>query len=189
MAILSEHLQRMPRDNAQADSSVDFDAVFLAHWDRVYGILYRLVGNRAEAEDLAQDVFVKLYQQPPRRADSNIGAWLYRVATNSGYNALRGRNRQQRWYQLLWRSQPQTAPDPEQQLADSETTAAVRAALATLTPQQGQLLLLRHMGLSYAELAAACDLNPNSVGKQLSRAAAAFRSAMTLASVQSGRKE
>ena len=50
-------------------------------------------------------------------------------------------------------------------------------ALARLAPQQGQLLLLRQLGLSYAELAEVCEINPNSIGKTLSRAADAFRKA------------
>ncbi|MCO5190044.1 MAG: sigma-70 family RNA polymerase sigma factor [Anaerolineae bacterium] len=154
----------------------DFDTLFLRHYDRVYGLLYRLVGTRAEAEDLAQEVFLRLYQNPPRRRDSNIGAWLYRVATNSGYNAIRGRNR--RWQRnLLLVKQPQENDDPQRQAEVNAEKMAVRTALATLSPRHGQLLLLRQMGLSYAELATACDMNPASVGKTLSRAADAFRAA------------
>lgn len=153
----------------------DFDTIFLDHYDRVYGILYRLVGNRGEAEDLAQEVFFKLYQQPPRQRDTNISAWLYRVATNHGYNALRSRKR--RWQRDTHLLQTGVGRDPHDEVVNREEVAAVREALAQLKPAQGQLLLLRQMGLSYAELAETCGIHPNSVGKQLSRASQAFRTA------------
>lgn len=151
-----------------------FDDLFLEHYDRVYGILYRLVGTRAEAEDLAQEVFLKLHQKPPR-SNQNIGGWLYRVATNMGYNELRGRKR--RWSWQRWLVPTGYERDPAEIVEDTESAENVRAALAKLPPQQGQLLLLRQMGLSYAELAEACDIKPTSVGKQLERAAAKFRAA------------
>lgn len=159
-----------------ATTTPSFDDLFLEHYDRVYGILYRLVGTRAEAEDLAQEVFLKLHQSPPRNND-NLGGWLYRVATNMGYNALRGRKR--RWSWQHWLIKDEVGTDPVEVMVEHETADAVRAALAKLPKKQGQLLLLRQMGLSYAELAQVCDINPASVGKQLARAAAKFRTHYT----------
>ena len=159
-----------------------FDALFLAHYDRVYGILYRLLGTRAEAEDIAQEVFLKLYQLPPAK-QVNVSAWLYRVATNAGYNAIRGRKR--RWQWQTWLVDSAEMPTPGQLLERDETCTAVRDALAKLKPQQAQLLLLRHMGMSYAELADACEMNAASVGKQLSRAGEAFRKAYLLSTERS----
>lgn len=157
--------------NASTDAPT-FDEIFLEQYDRVYGILYRLVGTRDEAEDLAQEVFLKLHQKPPRSRD-NVAGWLYRVATNMGYNAIRSRKR--RWSWQRWLVPQGVGDDPADTVADNETSVAVRSALAKLPPKQGQLLLLRQMGLSYAELADVCDINPASVGKQLSRATAKFR--------------
>lgn len=149
-----------------------FDDLFLEHYDRVYGILFRLVGTRAEAEDLAQEVFLKLHQNPPRRSE-NIGGWLYRVATNMGYNAVRSRKR--RWSWQRWLVPQGVDADPAETVVENETAVAVRAALTKLPPKQGQLLLLRQMGLSYAELADVCNIKLTSVGKQLSRATEKFR--------------
>ena len=158
-----------------------FDELFVEHYDRVYGILYRLVGTRVEAEDLAQDVFLKLYQDPPRRLSSNVGAWLYRVATNQAYNAIR--NRRRRWqHDTALIVQENDSNDPAQQVERNAEAALVREALAQLPAEQSQLLILRHMGLSYAELARACEITPSSVGKLLSRAAQKFRTAYILAS-------
>lgn len=173
VAVLSDSLL-LERIN-QGDTA-SFETVFYEHYDRVYGLLFRLVGNRAEAEDLTQEVFVKLYKQTFRPGqDHNISAWLYRVATNIGYNAVRGRKRR-------WQRNTKLLPDPTdkpltpaEKVSQAETRAVVQTALAQLKPQQGQLLLLRQMGLSYAELAEACNVAPGSVGTLLRRASDAFR--------------
>ena len=76
-----------------------FEALFHQHYDRVYGLLFRLLGNRAEAEDVTQEVFLKLHDHAfsrrflNRNREHNVGAWLYRTATNAAYNAIRGRQR------------------------------------------------------------------------------------------------
>ena len=150
-----------------------FETLFLRHYDRVYGLLFRLLGDRGEAEDVAQEVFLKLYYHPlPPGEEHNVGAWLYRVATNLGYNAIRGRKRlDQRNVHLI----PDPTPDPVDTVAQQEAAAKVRTALAKLNPRQAQLLLLRQMGLSYEELAAACGIAASSVGTLLARAGQAFR--------------
>jgi len=166
----------MEKKNRQlASTSSSFDEIFLTHYDRVYGILFRLMGNRAEAEELAQEVFCKLYENRPTMPDSKIGAWLYRVATNTGYNAIRTRKRSLLREQKVAVSEVDESADPAKQHAINETRQLVRQALAKLTPQQGQLLLLKQMDFSYKEIAEVCDLNPKSVGKNLSRAADAFK--------------
>ena len=67
-----------------------FETLYKRHYDRVYGILFRMTGTRVEAEDLAQEVFLKLYRTRLKH-DSNIAGWLYRVAVNTGYNANGGK--------------------------------------------------------------------------------------------------
>lgn len=159
-----------------------FDDLFHEHYDRVYGLLFRLVGNRGEAEDLTQEVFLKLYHHAftqkrfQRQREHNIGAWLYRVATNMGYNAIR--SRQRRWQRNLHLvPKPDDGLSTEAEVARRETAVKVRQTLAQLTERQVQLLLLRQMGLSYADCAEICDVAPGSVGTLLARAAAAFRAA------------
>jgi len=155
-----------------------FEALFYRHYDRVYGLLFRLLGNREEAEDVTQEVFLKLYSKPLKgRQEHNVSAWLYRVATNMGYNQIRGRKRRWRRNQALVPDATDQAIDPADHVTQDETKATVRTALARLPKRQTQMLLLRQMGLSYAELAVACDVAPGSVGKTLSRAADAFREA------------
>ncbi len=164
----------------------DFDALFLAHYDGVYRLAYRLAGTREEAEDLAQEAFLRLHRTPhlwqaaPNPTiEHNVRAWLYRVVTNLAYNALRGeRRRRQREDRLTG---PAVPPD-KADVADAALSAVehaqaatqVRRALAALTERQVQLLLLRQAGLSYRELAAELGVAPGSVGTLLARAEAAF---------------
>ena len=156
--------------------SVSFDTLFYRHYDRVYGILFRLVGTRAEAEDLTQEVFLKLHDHAisrKGRRDDNISAWLYRVATNLGYNAIRDRRRT--WERDVALVPQESTPGAEQEVVRRQERAAVRTALARLKPREAQLLVLRQMGFSYAECAAICGVAPSSVGTLLARAAEAFR--------------
>jgi RNA polymerase sigma-70 factor (ECF subfamily) len=160
---------------ARGDTAA-FETLFQRHYDRVYGILFRLVGERGEAEDLAQEAFLRLHAHARRRrnSDDNVSAWLYRVATNLGYNALRDRRRRwQRDVHLV----PSETGDAEAEAARREERRAVRAALARLNERQAQLLILRQMEFSYAECAAIVGVAPASVGALLARAARAFREA------------
>ncbi len=170
----------------QGDTT-SFETLFYRHYDRVYGLLFRLVGNRVEAEDLTQEAFLKLYRHAfskrpftkPKRGpakEQNISAWLYRVATNLGYDTLRRRRRSQERDTLLV-PDPLGSPGAEKEVEQREQQAAVRAALVRMPQRQVQLLLLRQMGLSYVECAAICGVAPGSVGTLLARAAKAFREA------------
>ncbi len=164
--------------SASADAA-PFEALFLEHYDQVYGVLIRLLGNREEAEDLTQETFLRLYRSRfPAGQEHNLGGWLYRVATRLGYNALRSRRRRLQHEQALAQTAlAERAGDPTD-LADvaalAEERQRVRAVLAELPERQAQLLLLRHLGLSYKELAAALDVAPSSVGTLLARAEQAF---------------
>jgi RNA polymerase sigma-70 factor (ECF subfamily) len=177
VTVLSDSLLLERIQKGDTDS---FETLFYRHYDRVYGLLYRLVGTRVEAEDLAQEVFVKLYRHTSRkrffkpRKEHNVSAWLYRVATNAGYDALKTRKR--RWQRdTLLVPDPDGVPGAEQAVVQQEEQALVRAALGRLPQREAQLLILRQMGLSYAECAVACEVAPGSVGTLLSRAATAFR--------------
>ncbi len=155
-----------------------FEVLFYRHYDRIYGLLFRLLGNRTEAEDVTQELFLKLYKQPlDGRKDHNVSAWLYRAATNMAYNHIRSRNRRWQRNRILLPDMSDDPSDPAEAVVRNEAEAAVRAALLRLPERQSRLLLLRQMGLSYAELAEVNDIAPGSVGKLLSRAADNFREA------------
>ncbi len=164
--------------NARQDdgAAAQFDATFLEHWQPVYRALLRLVGDHAEAEDLALETFWRLYQRPPsKQREFNLGGWLYRVATNLGLNALRARKRRQQHEMQAgkWAIETSTS-DPAQTAADEDERRCVREVLAQMDARQAQLLILRHSGLAYADLAAALDIAPGSIGTLLARAEREF---------------
>jgi RNA polymerase sigma-70 factor (ECF subfamily) len=155
----------------------DFEAIFLEHWPRVYGVLLRLVGDHAEAEDLALETFWRLHNRPPQQPSTlNEGGWLYRVATNLGLNAIRAWKRRER-YELeagRWDAEANADADPEGAAAQAEERRRVRLVLRDMDQRQSRLLILRHSGLSYRELAAALGVSVNSIGTLLARAEREF---------------
>jgi RNA polymerase sigma-70 factor (ECF subfamily) len=135
-----------------------------------------MLGDSGLADDLAQDTFVALYTRPPQlQADDELArAWLYRVALNRGYNALRSRRRQQDHLPTL--CPPEQSVDPESEAVRAEERERVRAALAALPERQAKLLLLRREdGLKYAEIATILEVAPGSIGTLLVRAEHAFQ--------------
>ncbi len=165
---------------------VDFDALFLAHYQSVFRMAYRIAGTREEAEDLAQETFLRLHRTPSvwqdqvgqrssPEGDRRVAAWLYRVATNLAYNYVRGHCRRQRREDAV--ICVTSEEDPADFAERAETRLAVHQALASLPERQVQLLLLRYAGLSYKELAEALGVAPGSVGTLLARAEVAFEQA------------
>lgn len=172
MTVTSERV-RAPKaqPKARADSAA-FEATFLQHYGRVYGVLFRLVGDRAEAEDLTVETFWKLWQNPPPRAD-NVAGWLYRVATRLGYNALRAARRRTRHEQAAV-NENAAVQDPADEAERADERARVRATLSRMPERDAQLVLLRYSGCKYNEIAAAVGISPNSVGTLLTRAEELF---------------
>lgn len=152
-----------------------FEDLFHQHWERLYHLLYRLTGDPAEAEDLALEAFWQLWTRPPGKTDALAG-WLYRVAVNLGYNALRSRRRRQQYEWDAGRRalDYNSPPDPARQAEAAIERQHVQQVLLRLDKRQAQLLILRHAGLSYREIAAALGVAPASVGTLLLRAEKAF---------------
>jgi RNA polymerase sigma-70 factor (ECF subfamily) len=150
-----------------------FEALFLEHWPHVFGFLLRLVGDHAEAEDLALETFLRLYQSPPNTGrELKVGGWLHRVATNLGLNAIRGWKRREHYELEAGRIEgfDHGEPSPLEALIAREEQRRVRLVLSEMNPRQAQLLVLRHSGLAYHEIAAALGLSAASIGPLLVRA-------------------
>lgn len=166
-----------PRATSSASTPADFEHVFLEQYPRVYGVLVRLLGDRAEAEDLALETFWQLHRRAPdAQRTQNLAGWLYRVATNLGLNALRARKRRERYESDAGAAGVIQNPsqDPEEAAAAEEERKGVRLVLAQMDARQAQLLLMRHSGMSYGELGAALGVSPNSIGTLLVRAEREF---------------
>jgi RNA polymerase sigma-70 factor (ECF subfamily) len=165
-------------ENAQAESiSSRFEALFIQHWAQVYRLLYRLVGDPAEAEDLALETFVRLYQRYPSQDNEfNLGGWLHRVATNLGLHSIRSWKRRERYEIDAGKYALEERPEdrPTEILAQAEEHQFVRLALSQMNERQSQLLILRYSGLSYKEIAQVLDLAPTSIGPLLLRAEREF---------------
>ena len=159
-------------NRVRAGDQGSFDELFLRYYSRIYDVVFRLTGDAAEADDLAQETFIRLYRHPlPPGREHNVGGWLYRVAVNLGYNALRAARRRTVYEQA---DDVRSPADPEAVTAQHDERRRVRESLAELPAQQAQLLMLRYAGLSYQELAQALDVAPTSIGTLLARAERAF---------------
>lgn len=156
----------------------DFEVVFARHWSRVHGLLFRLVGDQAQAEDLALEVFWRYYQHPPVEQDpQKLGGWLYRVAVRMGYNALRAENRRRNYEDAAGKQELQgnKSLDAEDLVERAEQRRLVHRILAQMKPRAAQILVLRYAGCSYAEIAATLKITPGNVGTLLSRAEVDFQ--------------
>ena len=173
-----------PPEEVEADvcsdtwAEAEFEQIFLTHYGRIVAVLFRLIGNRAQAEELAGDVFWKIYRQPlPPDRDHNVGGWLYRVATRLGIDALRAQARRRRYEQASGEAAHESGEASDDPLADvlrDEKRRRVQTVLAAMKPAQAQLLMLRQSGLSYQELAEIFGVKANSIGTLLARAEADF---------------
>ena len=158
-------------------SQDEFESLFSKYWTHVYRILQRLVADPAEAEDLALETFLRLYQRLPiEEKDFQLGGWLYRVATNLGLRSIRSFKRREHYEITAGKYALDDAPEtrPTEMFAQKEESALARQALAQMNERQSQLLVLRYSGLSYKEIASALTLSPTSIGPLLLRAEREF---------------
>lgn len=158
------------------DFEESFRQLFHAQYASLFRYLHRLTGDADAAEDLAQEVFVRLYQR--RALPDDTRGWMAAVA----HNLLRDEKRTGKRRLELLRARPldvqrggNVAAD-EQVLAE-ERRRRVRAALEKLNERDRRMLLLRHEGYSYREIAPLVGVSETSVGTLLLRATASFNRA------------
>jgi RNA polymerase sigma-70 factor (ECF subfamily) len=166
-----------------------FEAVFSEHYARLVGIVQRIVGERARAEELASDAFLKLYGQAG--ADStlaNVGGWLYRTAVRLGIDSLRSASRRRTYEPEAGPGLCGAAANPLDDVLRAERARLVRRTLHKLRPEQAELLALRADGMSYRELSSALGIKLASVGQALARAEAAFEKTYQRLNRQAGLK-
>jgi RNA polymerase sigma-70 factor, ECF subfamily len=165
---------------AQGGDQAAFADIVRLHQRSVYRIAYGLTRNAADADDLAQETFVRAYQALGRfRAGEPLHPWLARIAVNLAYSLHRRRKRR-----------PETAleplveaghqwgvdDDPADHAAHGEQRARLREAFAGLTSEHQAILLLRAVeGLSYDEIGHTLNIPTGTVMSRLSRARAELR--------------
>lgn len=149
----------------------DLEGIFRATYPRVVAVAARVLGSRDEAEDVAQEVYLTFGRSSVPAGEAL--PWLSVAAAHTALNHLRsGRRRAAREEASHQRD---AVPDVADAVVSFDEHRRVRAALARLPRKQAVALVLRHSGLSYAEVAAALDLSPGSVGTVVRRAESALR--------------
>ncbi|RBY93559.1 RNA polymerase sigma factor [Blastococcus sp. TF02-8] len=151
----------------------DLEEVFRREYRRVVGVAARVLGSGDQAEDVAQEVFLSFSRSSVPAGEA--GGWLSVAAAHTALNLIRsGRRRSSREETVAAATDP-VVPDVAEAVLTEHDRARVRAGLARLPRTQAVALVLRHSGLSYAEVAAALDLSPGSIGTTVRRAESALR--------------
>ena len=158
-------------ERSQRGELAAFDLLVTRYRGRIYGMLYNMVHNDADAWDLAQDVFVKAWKALPRfEGNSAFFTWLYRIAHNVALDWLRARKIQgavefddaiARNVEPGSLTTPKGEGQPDDRMAQSELGVRIHAALAELSPEHRAVILLREIeGRTYEEIAevAGCSL-------------------------------
>ena len=168
-------VQRVQRGDRGA-----FDVLVLKYQHKVVKLVLRYVRNPAEAEDVAQEAFIKAYRALPKfRGDSAFYTWLYRIAINTAKNAAASRGRSPIEYELDRdgeesydvQARMKDTATPEALAMTEEIRSTVNAAIEALPEDLRTAIVLRELeGLSYEEIAAAMDCPVGTVRSRIFRA-------------------
>lgn len=169
------HLLRAVADGDRAA----FDRLSRRHLDRAYGVALRMTGNRADAQDVIQDVFLRLWQRPDawRPGQAQFSTWLYRVVVNRCLDM----KRRPKATALDAIAEPQDPrPDAEADLVAAAKQRAVSDAVAALPERQRAAIALTYTaGLKNTEAASALDISVKALEALLVRAKRELRDALS----------
>lgn len=168
-------LSRLRRGDPEA-----FELLVREHQDRVYDFCVRMLGDREEAHDLVQEIFVSVHQNLARfREDAKLSTWIFRISKNQCINRLkylkrRGRGRSDEYgdvSEAALSSAVDAPPTPDAALESSRERARVQWAIGQLEPDARMLVALRDIeGLSYEEIIQITELPEGTVKSRLHRA-------------------
>jgi len=170
--------EKLMEETAQGDEYA-FELLVKRHQSRILNLIFRFIGNRTQAGDLAQEVFIRVWQAAPRyKPQAKFTTWIYRVATNLCLNELKSSSRRK----LLFSEIPADAgrtpneegtvtPSAEDILLAEERSRQISHTLQNLPENQRMALILkRYENLSYHEIANIMDCSVSSVESLLVRA-------------------
>lgn len=148
--------------------------------DNVYRLAYRMCGNAYDADEAAQEAFVAAWRALPNfRGDAKFSTWLYRLTTNAAIDVMRREKRHQTVGDGEMIEVADDADSPQETVERTEQQEAVQKALATLSEEYREVLLLRYMEeLDYAEIAEVLQLPSGTVKSRINRAKAALKAAL-----------
>ena len=150
-----------------------FEALVMAYQHRVFGIALRMMRDPVEAEDVAQEVFLRAHRGIERfRGEAKISTWLYAITSRVCLNRLASPARRRRVDDDdAIASMPSAEADPAAEVARGELEAALHRAIAELSDDRRMVVVLRDIeGLTYEEIADALALEPGTVRSRLHRA-------------------
>ncbi|GAB4376945.1 MAG: RNA polymerase sigma factor [Calditrichia bacterium] len=156
------------------EQAADFRSIVETHQEKVRNTCFRFVRNREDADDLAQEVFVQVYESLSHfRAESELSTWIYRIAVNKSLDFLRKKKRKKRWAQLtsLFVAGEEQGEiiipardNPHRELEDRERKQVLEAALEKLPENQRTAIVLsKYEGFSNKEIAEIMDLSLSAV--------------------------
>jgi len=162
-----------------------FDELVRRYSSRVYGLCFSMLGNRSDAEDCAQETFLKAYRSIASYRDiASFYTWVYRIARNTCLDLIRARHRKPEVSMeeeiepegpILGSVIPDRSPLPDELAEVRADARAVRAAIASLSPSLRDILVLREIeGMAYQEIAALLSLSEGTVKSRLNRARGAL---------------
>jgi RNA polymerase sigma-70 factor (ECF subfamily) len=170
-----------------------FQALVEQHRAMVYRVAYQFAGNHHDAEDIAQEVFVKVYRSLARfRQDAQLTSWMYRIIMNAcidhrrrGSPAASAAFGEEAEQALL--NTPEETPGPEQRAYAGELGEVLESEVARLPAGQRIVFVMRHhQGMKLCEIAETLGLAEGTVKRQLHAAVHRLRAALTAASVTVG---
>lgn len=162
-----------------------FAQLVTEHQNRVYTLALRLVNDREEAADLAQEAFVRAWQGLGSfQGESSFATWMYRLTTNVCIDHLRKQKRREGVEASVslddpdsgWAEPADWEGDPQRKLERSEQGRALEQGLARLPDWQRRVLVLRELsGLSYQEISHTLDVDLGTVKSRIARARMSLR--------------
>ena len=150
-----------------------FETIYKRASGFVYNLAFRITYNAADAQEVTQDVFLKVYHNLKRfRFQSSFKTWVYRIATNAALDALKRRRRSSgREIEYDDNIESAASVDPDEAFEKAAKQDLVGRLLTRLNPDQRSCVILRDIeGLSYREIAQTLKLNLNTVRSRLKRA-------------------
>jgi RNA polymerase sigma-70 factor, ECF subfamily len=161
------------------DNAAAFEELVLRYQDRLMSILKHLIGDAGQAEDLAQDIFLRVYRsRKTYEPSAKFATWFFKIANNAVSNAVRSLSRRHEYTVASRDSGPQdvllaasSGQMPARLLDKAEMREIVRMALESIPERQRlAVLLCKFEGLSYADIAVALEATPQAVKSLLARA-------------------
>lgn len=153
----------------------DFEAAVAQHKDMVYSFAYYYLGNRQEAEDVTQDVLLKLWEHRDRLSADGAAPWLNRVTRNTSYDLLRRKRTKNRFVmndgeEAMVLFAEETAPGPHRLAEQSDLRIQVQEALQSLPePYRSAMVLREIQELSYAQVGEVLEIPVNTAKTHVHR--------------------